>query len=75
MSDENFPGLPGLVDDVDLFIDRIDISADGDAIVRFTYSTVVVFKGVGDDPIDSIADLVDDPSSQILGREDDVLLV
>ncbi|HEU0222829.1 MAG TPA: hypothetical protein VFR34_11555 [Paracoccaceae bacterium] len=57
-------GAPGYADDFDLFIDVTD---DGtDVTLTFTSGTLVVLLGAGNGTSTSVADLVDDPATQLL---------
>ena len=61
-------GASGLADDIDRMATIRDRGAGGDVVVTFDIGTEVVFAGRGTGSVNSIADLVDDPNSQILDQ-------
>jgi Ca2+-binding RTX toxin-like protein len=58
-------GPPGLIDDLDAVSSVFDAGPDGDVVVTFDFGTTLTFVGLGTGAVMSIADLVDDPSTQI----------
>ena len=62
-------GAAGLADDLEAVSSVVDAGLGLDVTVSFFDGTVLVFEGRGTGDLDSIADLVDDPSTQLLGAE------
>ena len=62
--------VPGLADDLDAITDVEDAGAGLDVTVTFDSGTVLVFEGRGTGAVDSIADLVVDPASQLVAEPD-----
>ena len=61
-------GSPGLADDLDAISTITDGGIRGDVEVAFDVGTVLIFVNRGTGTIDSIADLMVDPSTQLLGE-------
>ncbi|MHA3978113.1 calcium-binding protein [Halovulum sp. GXIMD14794] len=58
-------GAVGLADDIDAVSTITDTGPGGDVILEMDAGTTIVFKNAGTGSVDSVADLVDDPLTQI----------
>ncbi len=63
-------GAPGLADDIDALTQITDTGPGGDVRVAFATGTTLIFRDAGTGAIDSIADLVDDPMTQLISDPD-----
>ena len=59
-------GVPGVADDLDAITTVLDAGAGMDVTVAFDSGTVLVFEGRGTGAVGSLADLVDDPLTQLV---------
>lgn len=59
-------GAPGLADDLDAILSITDGGIGGDVFVTFAVGTIVVLEGAGTGAIGGVADLVEDPTAQLL---------
>ena len=58
-------GVAGLADDLAAITEVEDAGVGGDVVVTFESGSVLVFAGLGTGAINSLADLVSDPSTQL----------
>ncbi len=65
-------GAPGLADDIALLVDHIDDSGPGGDVTVTFDNGIVVFEGAGTGNVDSVADLVDDPATQLSNAVPDI---
>jgi hypothetical protein len=65
-------GRPGLVDDLDAVLRAIADQPGGDVVLGFD-ARRIVFRDIGTGTIDSVADLVDDPATQLVPGNADLI--